>query len=151
IGTRRPQFSEPCAIVTIHKPKHSFVVLHRADEEPGNRDLSAEKGDDLGLHFPALSLLQRPILLSAERLFTFVMHGDVARGAVYDLERCLVTGLVIVVPGAHAVVTEQNSPRLWIGLNQLLDLQTDIKSRSLPRDVNYVVAVDFLCQFFLVD
>src|SRR6185295_13278024 len=116
-----------------------------------NGDLPTEKRNDLSLKLPALNLRQRLILLPTESLCTFVMRGDVASGAVDDLERCLVTGLVVVVPRAHAVMTKQDSPRVGIGLDQLLDPQTDIKSRSLPRDVNHVVAVDFPGQFFLID
>ena len=47
-------------------------------------------------------------------------------------------------------MTEQNSFRFRIVFDQLFDLQTDVESRTLPWNVNHIVAVNFFRQFFLI-
>ncbi len=128
--------------MTVNKPQHLLVVLHGADETLISGDSAAEKRNYFRLQTPPIRLRQRLILLSAEGLLTFVMRFDVSRCTVDDLEGCFVTGLVVVVPRAHAMVTKQNPFGLWMIFNQLLDFQTNIESRPLPRDVNYFAAVN---------
>src|SRR6266542_4144716 len=68
-----------------------------------------------------------------------------------DLERRLVAGLVILAPGTHSVMTEQNAAGLRVLFDQLFDLQTDVEVRPLPRDVDQFVTINLLAQSFLVN
>ena len=67
-------------------------------------------------------------------------------GAVDHLERRFVTGFVAVVPRTHAVMTKQDALCLRVFLDQLLDLQADIETRTLPRNIDDVVAIDLFRQ-----
>ena len=74
-----------------------------------------------------------------------------AVGTLDDLERGFVAGLVVVVPRAHPVVTEQHARRLRAPGDQRLDQEPDVEARTLPRDVDHVVAVDLTAEALLVD
>src|SRR3954454_21452709 len=95
--------------MTIDEAQHPLVVLHRPDETPFNRDLAAQPGNNLRLHALAVCIRQRLVFLSAKSLSASVMFFDEAGGAVNDFERRLIAGLVVVVPGTHPVMAEQNA------------------------------------------
>src|SRR5262245_49770051 len=151
IRTRCAERRETWTVVTVHKPQHLLVVLHRRYETLVNGNLPAEEWQYLRLQAPAFRLRQRLILLSAERLCASVMRFNVTRRTIDYLERRLVTRPIVVVPRAHPVMTQQNPLRLRVLLNQLFDLQTNIETRPLPRRVDHLVAINFLRQLLLVD
>src|ERR1043165_1193205 len=137
--------------MAIDEAQHALVVLHRPDETPFNRDLTAQPGNDLRLYALAVCIRQRLALLSAEGLSSSIMLFDEAGGAVNDFERRLVACLVIIVPGTHPVMAEQNALGLRVVFNQLLYLQPDVETRALPGDIDKFVAVNFFAKLFLVD
>ena len=48
-------------------------------------------------------------------------------------------------------MTKQYAFSFWVVLNQLLDLQPDVEARPLPRDIDYLVAVNFPAEFLLIN
>src|SRR5258706_7833297 len=91
------------------------------------------------------------VLLSAEGFFTTIPLRNVVRGAIDDLKGCFVTGLVVVAPGAHTVVAEQDSSGSRILLDQGLNHQPHVEPRALPGNINQLITIDFLAKALLID
>src|SRR4051812_13724085 len=136
IGTRGAEFSKPRPIYAVHKPKHLQIVLNGSNESTIYRNLTTDEGNHFSLNTSSCGTVQGFIFWTSECFLTFIVGFDKLGRAVNDLESRFITRLVTVVPRAHAMMTEQYSPRLRIILNELFDLQTDVEAWSLPRNVD---------------
>src|SRR5262245_27932532 len=105
IGTGSSQLGESWTIVAVNETKHALVVLHRCDRAVRSGDQSTNERNDFADDPSAIGFSQGFELLAAKRFFSAIVFFDVARGLVDDLESGLVTGLVIVAPGTHAVMS----------------------------------------------
>ena len=130
--------------------QHPVVVLDGAHHPAHRGEPAAQPGQDLRLGPAPVRVRKRRMFPSSERLLALVVRVDVARGPVHDLQRRVVAGLVVVAPGAHAVVAEQDAPRLGVHLDEPLDEQADVEPRALPRHVEDVVPVDLAGELLLV-
>src|ERR1700704_3904635 len=97
------------------------------------------------------SLGQRRVPGSAKGRFTAVVFGDVAGCSLNDLQRRLVTSLVVVVPGTHAVMAKQDALGLRVLFDQILNDQPDIEAWPLPWHVDQLVAVNLPAEPLLIN
>src|SRR5262245_42620880 len=109
IGTGGSQFRESRTIVAVDEPKHTLVVLHGSDRAVAGGDQSTNEWNDFRQDPSPIGFRQRFEPRAAKRLLSAIVFFDVARRLVDDLERSLVTALVVVAPGTHAVMTEKHS------------------------------------------
>src|SRR5215471_11865192 len=87
----------------------------------------------------------------SKRLITTFVRLNVGCRAIDYLESCLVACFVVVTPGTHAVMAKQNTFGLRVIFYQRFDLQPQLKTWSLPGNVNYVISINLSAQFFLID
>ncbi len=79
------------------------------------------------------------------------MRFNVLCRTIDDLERGLVTRLVIVAPRRHPMMPKDHAFGLWIVPDELFDHQPDIETRTLPRHIQNVIAIDLFRQPLLID
>src|SRR5262245_51596104 len=91
------------------------------------------------------------MLLSTERLQTTIVFFDVTSRLFDHFKRRLVAGFVVVAPGTHPVVPEEDAFSFGLFFYQRLDQQSNVEARALPGDIDDIVAVNFSAERFLVD
>src|SRR5215213_116586 len=142
VRARCAELREPRPVDAVYETQHLPIILNRSDKSSIDGNLSADEWNDLGLDLLTDDFAEILILRPTEGSFNLVVCFDVLRSAIDDLESGFVTSLVVVIPRRHSMMAEQNSLRPRIFLDELLDLQADVESRTLPRNVDDIVAVN---------
>jgi hypothetical protein len=142
IRARRAELGQPRRIVAVDKLQRRGIVLDGRDHAPLRAHLAAQPRQHRRQRGAPRRRRQRRAALAAEGLRAAVAVGDVALGAVDQLERRPVARSVVIGPVDQPMAAEDHAARLWMGAADPGQRQPQLEARPLPRRPDDLVAVD---------